>query len=246
MALIRRLVPTAFKVKLRHHFMRGDAVYCPVCDNTGIAFLPSGEPLRPHAQCAFCGSLERTRLTWIFMQRQGLPKEGSRILHIAPERGLRDRFRATHGVEYIAGDKFDPGYPRPEGTIWMDITDVPFPNDHFDLVICSHVLEHVPDDRRAIAEFFRVMRKGSTGFLIVPFEEGREHTFEDPSITDPAERARVFGQHDHVRIYGRDYSDRLVEAGFEVQMVDMIDDFTPAEQFRMGLRRSPIHVVRKN
>lgn len=245
MRLLNRLVPSSLKLKLRHRFMRGDAVHCPICKNNGIAFLPSGDPPRPHAQCAFCGSLERARMAWLYLQRIGLPKKGSRILHIAPENCLRHQFKSIPGVEYIAGDKFEPGYKWARDTIKLDVTELPFPDDHFDLVICSHVLEHVPDDRRSIREFHRVMKKGATGLLIVPFDQQRERTLEDPSINTPELRRKAYGQHDHVRIYGRDYAERLKEAGFSVEIVDLGANTPHREYFRIGMSREQMHVVKK-
>jgi SAM-dependent methyltransferase len=244
MGLLNKLVPTSLKVKLRHRFMRGDAVYCPICGNSGIAFLPSGDPPRPHAQCAFCGSLERARMAWLYLKRLGLPKAGTRVLHVAPENCLRERFKSVPGVEYIAGDKFDPGYRWASETIRLDVTEIPFPDEHFDLIICSHVLEHVPDDRKAIAELHRVMKKGGLGLLIVPFEANRETTYEDFTINTPEGRRKAFGQHDHVRIYGRDYSDRLTEAGFKVEVVDLSSETSHREYFRLGMSREQMHVVR--
>ncbi len=245
MGLINKFIPTSVKVRLRHRFMRGNAVYCPICGNSGIAFLPSGDPPRPHARCAFCGSLERARMAWLYLKRLNLPKSGMRVLHVAPENSLREKFKSIPGVEYIAGDKFEPGYQWAKETIKLDVTEIPFPDEHFDMVICSHVLEHVPDDRKAISELFRVMKKGGLGLFIVPFEQDREHTYEDFSINTPEGRKKAFGQHDHVRIYGRDYAERLKEAGLKVELVDLGAEATYMEYFRIGMSTKPMHVVRK-
>ncbi len=245
MGLLNKLVPTSIKVKVRHRFMEGDAVYCPVCERTGIAFLPSGLPLRPHAQCAFCGSLERARMAWVFLQERKLPRPGMRILHIAPEKCLFDRFRAVPGVEYVAGDKFDPGYKWPEGTIHLDVTDLKFPDGHFDMIICSHVLEHVPDDRKAMNELSRVLKKGGSGLVLSPVREDWETTREDPSVTDPEERFRLYGKFDHVRYYGRDYVDRLKAAGFEVEVVDLSSGMPYEKRFRLGFSDEKLYVVSK-
>jgi SAM-dependent methyltransferase len=224
--------------------MRGDTVFCPVCGRGAIAFLPMGTPPRPHVRCPFCGSMERTRMLWTLLERRGVLKTGAHVLHVAPEPGLRERLRAIKGIRYVAGDKHEPGYHYPLGTIDLDVTSLPFPDATFDVIICSHVLEHVPDDRRAMRELHRVLKPGGIGLLVVPFDPRRAATLEDPSVTDPTERLRLFGQHDHVRLYGADYSDRLKDAGFGVEIVDMTAGMDPAELFRLGFSpRELLHVV---
>ncbi|MBK7751686.1 MAG: methyltransferase domain-containing protein [Flavobacteriales bacterium] len=150
--------------------------------------------------------------------------------------------RKAPGVTYIAGDKQAPGYSYPQDTIDLDITALDFPDDHFDLIICSHVLEHVPEDRTAMRELCRVLRPGGTAILLVPMSD-RPTTDEDPSVTDPQERFRRFGQTDHVRLYGRDYMDRLREAGFIVTVDDMAAQLPPADVFRYGLLRRDLLVI---
>ncbi|MBK8341300.1 MAG: methyltransferase domain-containing protein [Flavobacteriales bacterium] len=230
------------KRRLRDVALRGDTVRCPLCDRGAIAFLPSGTPPRPHALCPFCGSLERTRMMGLALKERELPKPGQRILHVAPDRSLRQMLRNAPGVTYIAGDKHAPGYSYPKDTIDLDVTALRFPDDHFDLIICSHVLEHVPDDRTAMRELRRVLRPGGTAILLVPMSD-RPTTDEDPSVTDPQERFRRFGQTDHVRLYGSDYFDRLREAGFIVTVDDMAARLLPAAVFRYGLLRREVLVM---
>lgn len=178
-------------------------------------------------------------MMWLFMQEKGLPRPGSKVLHVAPEKSIRERISAMSQVDYVIGDKHEPGYTYPSGTIELDITKIDFPDDHFDLIICSHVLEHVDDDRRAMRELFRVLAPGVTAILMVPMGTGAD-TYEDPSITEPAERLRHFGQFDHVRIYGRDYSQRLVEAGFQVEELAFADRYSAEDIFRFGLVRGEL------
>jgi SAM-dependent methyltransferase len=115
----------------------------------------------------------------------------------------------------------------------MDITDIQYPDESFDVIYCSHILEHVPDDRRAIREFHRVLRQDGWAMLLVPITADR--TMEDPSVTDPAERLRLYGQADHVRRYGPDYADRLREAGFDVAITQGSDLLQKDDAVRMGL-----------
>lgn len=235
MDMLSLFVPKGVKRWLRERALRGDAVWCPVCEQGAAAFLPSGDPPRPHAMCPFCGSLERTRLTWLYLKERGLPTPGMRVLHIAPDRSLHARLSTLKDITYLCGDKHEPGYSWPEGTIDLDVTRLPFPDDWFDVVICSHVLEHVPDDRTALRELFRVMKPGGHGVLLVPVDRDRAETFEDPSVTDPEARKRLFGQADHVRIYGMDYADRLREAGFRPTIAPATEGRDAREVFRLGL-----------
>jgi SAM-dependent methyltransferase len=242
---LERLVPSALKVRVRRYFMRGGTVHCPLCDQGAIAFLPAGTPPRAHALCPFCGSLERGRMMWLFLQREGLLPPGTRVLHIAPEKGLARRIASTPGIRYTAGDKHEPGYRYPAGTIDLDITAMPFADGSFDLVICSHVLEHVPDDRAALRELKRVLAPEGVGLVLVPQDMGRAVTFEDPTVTDPQDRLRLFGQFDHVRIYGRDLVERLREAGLRVEERYPGRELGTEERFRAGIRADePIHLVR--
>jgi ubiquinone/menaquinone biosynthesis C-methylase UbiE len=179
-------------------------------------------------------------LTWLFLKEQGLLKPGQRILHVAPERCLRERLRSLPNVDYVAGDKHEPGYTYPAGTVDLDITKIQFPADRFDLILCSHVLEHVPDDATALRELHRVLAPGGTAILIVPVDMQRAITDEDPAVTDPAERILRFGQFDHVRQYGRDYVQRLEKAGFRVIEEAMTERLSPEDVFRYGLNRSEV------
>ena len=164
--------------------------------------------------CPICGSLERHRLVWLFLERRtdlfdGRPR---RILHVGPERCLEARFRQIPSLDYLSADIEDPA-----AMVRIDITDIPYADKYFDIIHCSHVLEHVVNDRRAMSELHRVLADDGWAILQVPI--GAAHTFEDPTVTDPKDRERVFGQSDHVRIYGPDYFDRLEAAGFSVQRV---------------------------
>jgi len=117
----------------------------------------------------------------------------------------------------------------------MDLTDIPYPDGFFDAVYCSHVLEHIPDDQRAMKELCRVLSVSGWAILQVPLDLNREKTFEDDSIQPPDERERAFGQFDHVRVYGKDYITRLEEAGFKVMVEDFVCRFTENEVHRLGL-----------
>jgi len=195
--------------------------------------LPFGVPPRDDAACPACGSLERHRLLWEFFQRKtdlfnGQPRK---FLHIAPEPCFSNVLSVTPGIDYLSAD-----LEATHAMVQMDITDIHYPDDSFDVIYCSHVLEHVPDDRKAMRELRRVLKSSGWAILQVPID--RDKTFEDWSITSAEDRLRVFGQVDHVRIYGKDYVDRLVEAGFGVKVEPFISEFTPEQICRLRLDQS--------
>ena len=206
--------------------------YCPVCGKSLNRFKTFGLMPREDAQCPHCGSLERHRFLWLFLEGTDLfDDKPKKMLHIAPEKCLEPTLQTRLGENYLTAD-----LSNPEAMIKMDICDIQFPDQSFDVIYCSHVLEHVMDDRRAMKEFFRVLKDRGWAILNVPITS--EKTFEDSSIVDPEERLKAFGQEDHVRRYGPDYIDRLRESGFTVKVIE-VDHLANSEQAkRMGLTRA--------
>ena len=208
----------------------GKGRFCPVCERSSRRFLRFGLVPREEAQCAHCGALERHRLLWLFVARRttlfdGKPKK---MLHVAPEACLEARFRQRLGEGYLTADLADP-----RAMVQMDVTHMEYPDLSFDVIYCSHVLEHIQDDRKALREFHRTLKCRGWAILLVPIIA--ERTLEDSSINDPEERLKVFGQRDHVRKYGPDYADRLREAGFGVEVIKVSDLVQNDEAVRMGL-----------
>jgi SAM-dependent methyltransferase len=222
-------------------------VECPLCGGRFRRFLPYGYvAVRRNALCPRCLSLERHRLLWLWLEREtSLTRDGlspdRKFLHVAPEACLARKFEKLLPADsYITAD-----LESPLARVKMDVQAIPFADGTFDVVFCNHVLEHVADDRRAMREMRRVVKPGGWGVMLSPVDEGRAATFEDDAITDPAERTRLFGQYDHRRVYGRDYADRLREAGWQVEAIDYLSTLTPAERARYALRPETLFIVRK-
>ena len=229
-------------------FYLGQGKECPVCGCRRRKFLPYGyvSP-RENALCPKCLALERHRLLWLWLLRESDLGRGAmalpRMLHIAPEVALMRRFRkmyASSPERYVTAD-----LESPLADMHFDVQHIPLKDGEMDAIICNHIMEHVEDDRLAMRELYRILRHGGWGVVLSPVEREREHTFEDDTITDKDERTRIFGQYDHRRIYGRDYADRLREAGFEVMVIPYKDSFTPAEQERYALTDEDLYVVYK-
>jgi SAM-dependent methyltransferase len=177
--------------------------------------------------------MERHRLLWLYLQRHtDLHAKSHRVLHMAPERSVQRLLRQLPNVEYVGAD-----LASPLAEVHCDIQALPFADRSFDVVICNHVLEHIPDDRRAMAELVRVMAPGGWAVLMCPIARDRATTLVDPSVRTPADAMRVYGQEDHVRLYGADYRDRLEAAGFTVGVERFLDELAPEVIRRHRLRR---------
>ncbi|MBD2102837.1 class I SAM-dependent methyltransferase [Leptolyngbya sp. FACHB-261] len=224
---------TLLKQQLTKLQYLGWAHYCSVCHNHLRSFLPFGDPPRQNALCPVCHSLERHRLDQIFFEKYTnlFDKSPKKMLHIAPEQSFELRLKQIENLDYISADLMSP-----RAMLKVDITDIPFPDNTFDIVYCSHVLEHVPDDKRAISEFHRVCKPQGWAVLQVPITTDK--TFEDPSITSPEERKRVFGQEDHVRCCGPDYIDRIQAAGFKTNRLRATDVVKPTDCQYLGFQEN--------
>lgn len=213
---------------LRH---RGDAVACPCCGRSFDRFIRHRG--RPHAKCPGCGALERHRMLWLYLaERTDLMSAPAALLHFAPEYAFERRLRRIPTLRYVTAD-IDSALAMDK----VDIMAMPYADESFDAVLCSHVLEHVDDDRVALAEIRRVLKPGGLALLMTPIDGRVETTLEDPTVTTPAERHRVFGQSDHQRLYGRDFGRRVEAAGFAVRVDRYADDSDPELAARHGLRR---------
>ncbi|WP_430906267.1 class I SAM-dependent methyltransferase [Maribacter sp. 2-571] len=224
-------------------YYRGNTYTDPIDGKRFRKFLPYGyERPRANVLSPSTLSLERHRLLWLYL-KQETPffTDKLKVLHFAPEQAFYKRFRKLPNLEYTTTDLLSP-----LADVKADICDLPFEDNSFDLILCNHVLEHIPDDRKAMQELFRVLRPGGWGVFQIPQDLTREKTFEDDSITDKKERAMIFGQYDHVRVYGRDYFDTLRSVGFTVSEIDYTDQLSAADVERYRLAKGEIiPVVRK-
>jgi hypothetical protein len=215
---------------------RGRGVECPCCGGRFRRFVVLPEYAETEHACYRCDSYARHRLVWLYLTREtDLLSAPLRLLHLAPSDPMyAERLRALPNLDYVSADLEDPAAME-----HWDITAIPHPDASFDAILCSHVLEHVRDDRRAMAELHRILRPGGWALIQSPVDSARETTYEEP-VDDPA---AVFGQADHVRFYGRDYPDRLRAAGFEVAVERYVERLSPAERERYGL--DPVEAVHR-
>lgn len=198
-------------------FLKGNRFTDPIDGKSFRTFLPYGYGhQRNNVLSPSTLSLERHRLLWLYLQNETdfFTKE-LKVLHFAPEQAFYKRFRKQKNLQYTTTD-----LESPLADVKADICNLPFEDNSFDFILCNHVLEHIPDDKKAMQELYRILKPGGIGIFQIPQDLNREFTFEDNSIVDKAERARIFGQYDHVRVYGRDYFDKLRAIGFKVDEVD--------------------------
>lgn len=206
--------------------LKGKAYTDPIDGKSFSSFLPYGYGRqRPNVLSPSTLSLERHRLLWIFLKREtSFFTDNLKVLHFAPEQCFLKRFRDLTNLDYTTTD-----LNSPIADIKADICILPFQDNEFDVILCNHVLEHIPDDTRAMQELYRIMKPGGWGIFQIPQDLSRETTFEDNSITSRKERAKLFGQYDHVRVYGKDYFDKLRSIGFKVKAVDYTNKLSKVE-----------------
>lgn len=208
---------------LRKARFGGQEQFCPVCGSGVKRFLEN-------RICPICFAKDRHRFAYLVLERETdlLSNPERRFLHVAPEPEFSKRMARSHGSRYLTADLYNPTVD-----LLTDIRDIPCPDDFFDGIYCSHVLEHVENDHRAMREFFRILKPGGFATIQVPITS--DTTFEDPSITDPKDRLKHYGQLDHVIAYGPDFSERLAECGFLVASFLAKEYLDPEERNNMDI-----------
>ena len=217
---------------------------CPICGSRRRKFMPYGYTTsREDALCPRCLSLERHRMIWLWMTRSTtLLEEHPRLLHIAPEVSLMRHFKRLYkDANYLTAD-----LESPLADMHFDVQSIPLEDNLIDVIICNHLLEHVEDDRQAMRELHRVLRPGGWAVVLVPEDRARATTFEDDTITDPQLRTELFGQYDHRRVYGRDYDERLRDAGFRVERIAVERIATAQERELHAIGRDDLVVAYKD
>lgn len=243
MSTIKKLIPTGIKKRIHavnDSFKKFTCVFCKHAYNE-LDWLGFDFPVLTEKQvvgggkrkgrCPHCGSGDRERLLYLYLKNHfKIEEKVSRlsVLHIAPETKIANYLLPLNLKSYICGDLFTEGYSYPDYVQNINVLEMSFEDNTFDLILCNHVLEHIIEDHDAMKELHRVLKIGGQAILQVPISKNSAHTYEDFSITDPKERERAFGQFNHVRIYGRDYTNRLQAAGFEVKPINLSSKYRKA------------------
>lgn len=244
--IIPRPILIQFSYLIRPIFTKyysGDTYEDPIDGKKFRSFLPYGyEKPRENVLSPSTLSLERHRLLWLYLKNETtFFKAPAKVLHFAPEQAFYKRFKKLKNINYTTTD-----LNSPLADVKADICNLPFAENSFDIILCNHVLEHIPDDVKAMQELYRVLKPNGWGIFQIPQDIQRQETFEDNSITDKKERAKIFGQYDHVRIYGMDYFEKLRSVGFKVEAVDYTKEISieEVEKFRLA-KGELIPLVRK-
>ena len=239
--LIRLSYPVQWAAPI---FLKGDKFIDPIDGRGYRKFFPYGygDTQRENALGPGTNSLERHRLLWLYLKNETdfltAPKK---VMHIAPEQCFYGRFKKLKNLDYTTADLFSP-----LADMKFDVMDIPLGDDLYDVVFCNHVLEHVDDELKAMKELCRILKPGGLAIMQVPQNPDLKKTISDPTITDPEERHRLFGQYDHVRLFGQDYPDILKKAGFKVEEVDYSKKLTKEEFDKFALpKRELLYVCTK-
>ncbi|TXE07171.1 class I SAM-dependent methyltransferase [Seonamhaeicola algicola] len=242
--LILNLIPRPLLIRLSYvikpllaFFLKGNTYTDPIDGKSFKSFLSYGYvKQRNNILSPSTLSLERHRLLWLYLQNEtDFFSNAYKVLHFAPEQCFLKRFRKLNNINYTTTDLLSP-----IADVKADICNLPFDDNSYDVIFCNHVLEHIPNDTKAMQELYRVMKPGGWGIFQIPQDLNRAFTFEDNTITDKVERAKIFGQYDHVRVYGRDYFDKLRAIGFKVEEVDYTATLPDSEIDKFRLAKGEI------
>ncbi|MGB1308184.1 MAG: class I SAM-dependent methyltransferase [Oceanihabitans sp.] len=249
--IILNIIPRPLLIRLSYVvrpvlalYLKGNKLTDPIDGKKFRSFLPYGyQKQRNNVLSPSTLSLERHRLLWLYLKNEtDFFKAEKKVLHFAPEQCFLNRFKKLENLEYTTTD-----LESPIADVKADICNLPFKDNSYDIILCNHVLEHIPNDTKAMQELYRVLKPGGFGVFQIPQDLTREKTFEDNSITDKKERTKIFGQYDHVRVYGRDYFNKLKSIGFKVDAVDYTAKFTEEQIQEFCLAKGEIiPVVYKN
>ena len=221
-----------------YDYIVSDKKRCPICKSFVRLYTPFGDPLRYNAQCPVCHSLERHRALWMYLEREYGAIEhliNISILHFAPEKVFSRLFSKNENIDYYPVD-FNSQYPGIREAV--DITQIPYEDNKFDIIICNHVIEHIPMEQIALNEMRRVLKPTGVAFINAPIHEQLEFTLEKKEYNTPELRHKYYGQHDHVRKYGRDYKSRLEKSGFKVEEILFSSELSEELMKLNGLKKN--------
>lgn len=204
--------------------------YCPFCDEF-LPFLDFGQLPRKKVRCPKCNSLERTRLLYLFINiyfKDLIFKNNIKLLHFAPEYSFYKLFNEKNNIDYFPVDISPDIYNERNMPIRkkVNMENIPYEDNTFNVIYNSHVLEHVSDDFKAMSELYRVLKKDGVCITLVPINRNLEKTIENEEYNTPELRLKYFGQEDHVRLYGLDFKERLKNVGFDVEVFNTSDIIT--------------------
>jgi len=244
---------------LRGLFYTGSNYHCNICNRSFRKMLPGGfdldvinekqivgAGLRSHI-CPYCQSTDRDRLVKLYLDKSfDLKNDKFSILHIAPEPALFQKLSKYKNLVYHPAVKYHEGIYYPTDIDLVDITDLYFEDSKFDIIICNHVLEHIENDELALKELFRVLRPNGTAILQVPYSKILSETYENKDMTTSKQREEHFGQFDHVRLYGTNYSSHLEQAGFKLRLFNPEESYEKQEIIKLALfKGEKLFVVEK-
>lgn len=247
-SVIKKYIPYSIGKKLRglwqifqSFFYYGHRYTCPFCKSNFRKLLPGGADLpvinekqivgagrRDNCICPRCYSTDRDRLIYLYLVNfTKIFDEKNNMLHVAPSGSLKALLKSIPTLKYREGIKYHEGFYYSKDISIIDIRELDYGDNTYDVIFCNHVLEHIPEDMKAMKELYRVLKPNGWAILQVPISKLLKKTYEDLSITSEKEREKHFGQFDHVRIYGADYTERLKAAGFEVE------DISPSRDWKI-------------
>ncbi len=251
-----RLVPVQYRMPIRKLCRlkknKGNNRYCVICDSNiqeflavNLDHLEKKSPFqnREKAKCPVCGSLERHRLIYVYLKNKtnifNAPLK--KVLHTAPETLLTEKLVTNQYIDYVSSDI----NPKTIGAMLkIDLTDIDIADHTFDVVISSHVLEHILDDKKALSEIYRILKPGGWALILVPIIA--EKTFTVSGIKKEQDRIRFYGKEDHVRGYGLDFKEMLQNTGFKVKVINYAKQLGDAEiQYQCLLKEDFIFHCKK-
>ena len=216
-------------LNIRAYQYRGDKYFCPCCEQSFKTFLPmtAGASNRDNVVCPGCGVVERHRLLWLYLESQTtLLTNPHQLLYLAPTDVLQEKLKQYKNISYLSAD-----LESPLSMQHFDIMDIPITNNSFSFIICSHILAHVKNHKKALKELYRILQPGGILILLDDYES-RPKTLEYEEVKTPEERKIAYGQSDRWRLFGKDFLSEITSLGFKLTKSDFASSFTKEETIK--------------